>query len=149
VGGTNASSGADREESILLAFGVLSLSFSGIGGGAELDAVNCGSGGRSPREAEAIISIAAVFSRSASVSTSVSASRVTSVFVRFMLSSSAFFSAFLLSIHHTAPLASQASLRTEWTICPMSKPIMLRLLSNLRSSGVEKSNGAGVDSKDA
>ena len=51
---------------------------------------------------------------SISVSASVSASRVVASlgFVAYTLSS-AFFSAFRLSIHHIAPLASQASLRTE------------------------------------
>ena len=48
------------------------------------------------------------------------------------------------SIHHNAPVASQASFRTEWTICPVSRPKTLIELSNSRSSGVEKIKGAGV-----
>ena len=57
-------------------------------------------------------------------------------------------SAFRFSIHHSAPVASHASLRTEWTICPVSKPRALIELRRSRSSGVEKIIGAGVLSTD-
>ena len=53
-------------------------------------------------------------------------------------------SALRFSIHHSAPVASHASLRTEWTICPVSNPKALMELSKSRSSGVEKMIGAGV-----
>jgi hypothetical protein len=59
-------------------------------------------------------------------------------------SARAFFSALRLSIHHSAPAASHASLKTECTIWAVSKPRALRLVSRFLSSGVEKMMGAGV-----
>jgi hypothetical protein len=46
-----------------------------------------------------------------------------------------------------APVESQASDKTEWTICAVSIPMLLRLLSNSRSRGVEKMIGVGVDKR--
>ena len=66
----------------------------------------------------------------------------------FARSSAAFRSVFRLSIHHNAPVASQASFRTEWTIWPVSRPRVLMEFSRSRSSGVEKIKGAGVFSRE-
>ena len=57
-------------------------------------------------------------------------------------------SAFRFNIHQSAPVASQASARTECTIWPVSKPSPHKLFSNSRSSDVENINGAGVLSRE-
>lgn len=58
------------------------------------------------------------------------------------------FSVFRFSSHHSEPVASHASLNTEWTICPVSNPMPLRSFSSFLSKGVEKMTGAGVLSKE-
>src|SRR6266436_2007148 len=54
-----------------------------------------------------------------------------------------------MSIHQMALAASQASLKTECTIWPVSKPRELRLLSSSRSNFVPNMMGAGVFKSDA
>jgi hypothetical protein len=58
-------------------------------------------------------------------------------------------SSLFLSIHQTAPAASQAFVSTEWTIWAVSNPRVLRVFKRRRSVGVEKMIGVGVDSKEA
>lgn len=59
-------------------------------------------------------------------------------------SSRCLLSAFFFSIHQTAPDASHASVKTECTICAVSNPSMLRVLSSSLSTGVENMIGVGV-----
>lgn len=58
-------------------------------------------------------------------------------------------SSLFLSIHQTAPAASQAFVSTEWTICAVSNPRVLRVFKRWRSVGVEKMIGVGVVSNEA
>lgn len=50
--------------------------------------------------------------------------------------------AFFLSIHHTAPAESQASLSTLCTICAVSNPSAARTFNSSRSIGVAKTTSA-------
>lgn len=50
--------------------------------------------------------------------------------------------AFFLSIHHTAPAESHASLSTLCTICAVSNPSAARTFNSSRSTGVEKTTSA-------
>lgn len=56
-------------------------------------------------------------------------------------------SAFLMSIHQSDPEESQASLRTECTIWPVSKPKLLREFKSRCSTAVENIIGAGESNK--
>lgn len=56
-------------------------------------------------------------------------------------------SAFLMSIHQSDPEESQASLRTECTIWPVSNPRLLKEFKSRCSTGVENIIGTGESSK--
>ena len=56
-------------------------------------------------------------------------------------------SAFLMSIHQSDPEESQASLRTEWTIWPVSNPRLLNEFKSRCSTAVENIIGAGESNK--
>lgn len=56
-------------------------------------------------------------------------------------------SAFLMSIHQSDPEESQASLRTECTIWPVSKPRLLSEFKSRCSMAVENIIGAGESNK--
>ena len=51
-------------------------------------------------------------------------------------------STFFFNIHHMELAESQASVKTEWTICPVSNPMRLSVLRRFLSSSVENANGA-------
>lgn len=56
-------------------------------------------------------------------------------------------SALLMSIHQSDPEESQASLRTECTIWPVSNPKLLNEFKSCRSTAVEKIIGAGESNR--